>query len=87
MKKQKKKDPCLICGNPQVDMCHIRTRGAGSGNEWWEYLYMCREHHQQQGSWGWNKFLGAYPNMGIELLKRGWELRNEFGVMKLRRIE
>jgi len=69
-----------------IDRAHIKTRGAGAGWEDWEFIFLCRLHHNEQGSLGWNKFTQKFPHVIFILKNKGWEFVDEFGVMKLRRI-
>lgn len=82
----KEPKPCVICKREDSDRAHIKTRGAGAGNEDWEWLYLCRSHHQEQHRLGWHKFRMKHLVVSYELRIRGWETRMEFGVPKLRRI-
>lgn len=78
---------CQACGVVQeVDRAHVRTRGAGAGWGSDEWILLCRTDHIRQGQLGWKKFIEMYPHL-IEVLKsKGWELRTEFGISKIRRI-
>lgn len=78
--------PCCICNARPVDACHIRTRGSGGPDTSWNVMPMCRRHHTEQGHLGWRIFTDRYPKAMHELTVRGWELREEFGVVKLRRV-
>ena len=68
-----------------VDRCHIRSRGAGAGWEDHEIILMCRKHHIESGQMGWYSFTKKYPRVMEILIMKGWILKNEFGVSKLRR--
>lgn len=78
---------CEACGQfKPLDKCHIKTRGAGAGNEPWEYIMMCREHHQEQHKIGWARFADKYPAIKKSLSDRGWVLENVIGIIKLVRV-
>ncbi len=40
-----KNQPCKVCGKRPVDPHHIRSRGAGGGDELENLLPLCRQHH------------------------------------------
>lgn len=83
----KDKKPCIVCGNPQVDRAHFKTRGAGAGWEPWEYTFLCRKHHQEQGNKGWPRFCEKYPQTLKELSDKGWKIVIIFNTKKLRRFD
>lgn len=76
---------CIVCGLSPVDRAHFKTRGSGAGWEEWEYTYLCRHHHMEQGHLNWKRFTEKYPSVLKALEDKGWELVLEFGVWKLRR--
>lgn len=49
-------------------------------------LNLCRFHHSLQHSLGWDRFVEQYPVIRHELKIRGWEIHDEFGIKRLRRI-
>lgn len=69
---------CMLCGNPQVDACHIRSRGAGGPDKDWNLLRMCREHHTQQHKMGFQWMCRKYPVLFLILRAKGWELQKTF---------
>jgi hypothetical protein len=46
-------------------------------------MHFCRIHHIEQHQYGWHKFVGQYPNVLVELHRKGWEFTFMFGIMKL----
>ena len=78
---------CEVCGRTGSDRAHIKTRGAGAKWEDFEWLYLCRKHHQQQGQVGWFVFIVKYPVIELVLLSKGWKIEKVFGVNKLTRSE
>jgi hypothetical protein len=64
---------CIICGNPKFDNAHIKSRGSGGTNDYWNILRLCRHHHRLQHSYGWRRFSGMYPVIADTLDKYGWE--------------
>jgi hypothetical protein len=82
------KDRCVACGLfGVVDRAHLKTRGAGAGWGDDEWIALCRMHHVEQGQSGWHRFLLKYPAVADAIEKRGWEVREIFGVFKLVRKE
>lgn len=76
---------CAACGtNKDIDRAHIKTRGAGASWEFFEFIYLCRNHHIEQGARNWKHMVDKYPGVLPELTKRGWYLQNNFGVWKIR---
>lgn len=75
---------CTVCGViGQMDRCHIKSQGAGGTWEDENIVLMCRRHHTEQHAFGWDKFIERYPNIGILLEKKGWEMKQEFGRKRL----
>jgi hypothetical protein len=87
--KQGELKECAACKNwfEILDRCHIATR-ASTGNNFDEiYLvHMCRICHQAQHHIGWKRFTEKYPHVINILRAKGWELVDEFGVWKIRKI-
>lgn len=81
-----KSKPCVACGAIPTDPAHVRSVGAGGGDEHGNVIALCRQCHTRQHALGWHRFISRYPLVGEELKKFGWELVEEFGVMKLRRL-
>lgn len=63
---------CIICGDPS-ERCHIKSRGSGGGDEEWNIMHLCREHHIEQHKRGWLGFSSVYPVAREELQRKGWE--------------
>ena len=76
---------CLICFKPS-DAAHIKSRGAGGDDAHDNLIPLCRWHHQLQHSMGWAKFTMGWPIVLNALKDRGWEIRREFGILRLRKI-
>ena len=66
--------PCCICGNHPVDASHIKTRGSGGPDEYFNVVPKCRTHHQEWGQYGWKKFCERYKIMKYVLSNRGWKV-------------
>lgn len=73
----KEKHHCIICGNKEVDMHHIKTQGSGGCDADYNLVPLCRRHHQEIGSIGTNKFVEKYVMFEAFLIYFGWEL-NQF---------
>ena len=86
MKVKMQNKPCVICGNPNSDRAHFKTRGAGAGWKNNEYTYLCRKHHMEQGHLNFYRFVQKYPKFSRVLSDNGWKLIQEFGVWKLRKM-
>lgn len=80
-------DRCAVFGCRRIsDAAHVRSRGAGGGDEPGNLLPLCRNHHIEQHAHGWKRFLAAYPNVTVDLLDRGWRLAETSpGLWKLQR--
>lgn len=58
--------PCLICLKRPSDADHIRTRGAGGGDNLGNLQPLCREHHTFKHSVGIKTFLNMYFSVIVE---------------------
>lgn len=65
---------CLVCGSPQIDRAHIKSRGAGGTWEDNNIVLMCRRHHMEQHKMGWPSFALKYKTVRIALEGRGWQI-------------
>lgn len=81
-----RKEPCIICGALEVDAAHIKSVGAGGHDELENILPLCRACHTKQHQFGWFKLCKENPGLVMSLKSLGWELVEEFGVWRLRRI-
>ena len=52
---------CEICGNHSDAPHHIRTKGAGGGDEPGNLLSLCTTHHTEIGTIGVQTFANKYP--------------------------
>jgi hypothetical protein len=60
--------PCAVCGRrPPNDPHHLKSRGAGGGDEPENLLSLCREHHTEMHKIGALTFLKKYPHVGMRL--------------------
>lgn len=73
---------CVVCGRfPPNEVHHIKTRGAGGGDDWWNLIPLCSDHHTASGT-AWHKqgslsFLKMFPHVYELLQKYGWSIVNE----------
>ena len=68
-----RKQYCLACGmEPPSDPHHIKTRGSGGGDEWWNVIPLCRRCHTGWHQLGWKTFLSKNWNLKVELKTLGW---------------
>lgn len=74
---------CIACGASPSDVCHIRSRGAGGGDQEWNLISLCRGHHISHHSIGWKKFTEKHPEVLRVLAQKGWEFNSQ---NQLRRI-
>lgn len=63
--------PCLICARPS-DPCHVRSRGAGGGDESWNLMRLCRRHHNEQHAHGWRVMAYKHSAINLDLRLKGW---------------
>lgn len=68
--------PCLACGRIPSDAAHIKSRGAGGGDEEWNIVPLCRRDHQLQHHIGWIAFFGKYPGVLFALQLMGWQVES-----------
>ena len=79
LRREIKKLPCFLCGNPETDPCHIATFGARGYDTWWSMVPMCRLHHNEQHAIGWKPFCEKYSKAKALLAELGWEFHGAFG--------
>lgn len=68
-----RKLPCSSCGSPPPnDVSHIRSRGAGGGDEEWNVVPMCRKCHSLWHTQGAYNFVQLYRKFLKKLEQLGW---------------
>lgn len=77
------KDRCAICNRRGCDPDHIKTKGSGGGDEWWNTWPLCRRHHTERHAKGLKYLYDRHESAQKELHARGWRFENQFGVWKL----
>jgi hypothetical protein len=52
---------CMVpfCGRKDIQVCHVRSRGA-RGADWANVVALCPDHHHEQGSQGIDSFQRCY---------------------------
>ena len=70
---------CVHCGSPFVDKAHVKSRGAGGGDEDFNIIFLCRAAHIEQHALGWATFAMKYDSVMDWLVKNGWELTSVAG--------
>jgi 5-methylcytosine-specific restriction endonuclease McrA len=66
--------PCEICLWHDEGNCahHLKTRGSGGGDEWFNLMTLCIRCHSMVHDYGYNKMIIKQPRLLKGLLKRGW---------------
>ena len=67
--------PCWICGNPNSEWDHLRTRGASGGNEPENLQPLCRQMHVERHKIGLKSFVKKY-NLPVSW-ESGWPRRSD----------
>lgn len=58
----------------ETDLDHIRTRGAGGGDDHWNLMPLCRFHHSERHQIGVNAMAKKYPRYRRWLQRNGWKI-------------
>ena len=66
-----------------ADSHHLKTRGAGGGDDDHNILALCREHHSEVHQVGWSRFIEKYPAVEWLLEEKGWVMEELFGRKRL----
>lgn len=69
---------CIICLKIPVDRCHIKSKGSGGPDKDFNFMYLCRRHHQEQHRIGIITFIKKYTKVEKYLLDRGWYIHDNF---------
>lgn len=54
--------PCLVCGGKPSEGDHIKTKGAGGGDEAFNVWPQCRHHHSERHRIGLTSFVEKYAS-------------------------
>ena len=74
---------CLACGIGVSDVAHVRSRGAGGGDQDWNVIPLCRFHHRLQHTSSWNVFCERHPRVFEHLKSLGWDWLECNGIKRL----
>lgn len=77
---------CIACppwSNKTVEVCHIRSKGAGGCDEEWNLYPGCVEHHRLQHRIGIVTFFKQFHNVRAHFEEMGWRLEESVGREKL----
>lgn len=58
-----------------IEAAHVKSRGAGGPDYWFNVIPLCLEchHTQHKKSWAW--MVEQYPHLSIALRARGWHFK------------
>jgi hypothetical protein len=74
---------CLACGHPPPsEVHHIKTRGSGGGDEFFNVMPVCRGCHQAWHKMGMQSFIQRHGSVQQYLEALGWELGTVLGKWK-----
>lgn len=65
--------PCIVCRYPHSDPAHIIPRSRGGPDKKWNLLALCREHHTEQHTIGWDRFIHKHKLVCV-FKNLGWEI-------------
>lgn len=71
--------PCLACGkSPPNEAHHVKSRGAGGGDDYWNLIPLCNEDHVS-GPNAWHRlgaisFVHRFPWVRSYLIQLGWDI-------------
>ena len=74
-----KKLPCLVCGTMPTDCAHVSNWKITQCDEIFNLIPLCRRHHREQHSRGFDRFLKEYPNVKEVLKIMGWRFMSKVG--------
>lgn len=67
--------PCIACGFRKTDPAHVKSRGAGGGDEEFNVMPLCRRCHTRQHTDGWYRFALDFISVSWWLYRHGWVWR------------
>jgi 5-methylcytosine-specific restriction endonuclease McrA len=74
-------EPCLACGiitEGGNALHHVTTRGSGGGDDPWNLMPLCFQHHTQVHLWGMVKFSEKFKPVKLWLKENKWELHQKW---------
>jgi 5-methylcytosine-specific restriction endonuclease McrA len=72
IKKKFKLLSCIICSDPETDICHIRSKGAGGVDEEFNLFPACRSCHGEQHRSGIVTFYMKHREVRECFKEKGW---------------
>lgn len=63
---------CKICGRPNSDAHHVKSRGSGGSDDDYNIVYLCRTHHVEIHTIGIASFCKKYDSFASDLRSKGW---------------
>jgi hypothetical protein len=66
--------PCIFCGARPTFIHHLKTRGSGGGDEWWNVINICMIHHREIHDKGFIHFWNSNHEFQTVMRARGWEV-------------
>lgn len=65
--------PCVVCAQPaRSEASHIKTRGSGGGDDWFNVTPKCAVHHREWEDSAPRDFCKRYPHFNEYLHRLGW---------------
>lgn len=71
-KKPKQHNRCIISGERNPDMHHVKSRKSSGTDDPWNLCPLSRRHHQEVHQIGLSTFANKYPQFKNWLLANGW---------------
>ncbi|WP_353737445.1 HNH endonuclease signature motif containing protein [Microcystis sp. M061S2] len=63
----------MACGKDgPSDVHHVKTRGSGGGDDYWNVMPLCRVHHTEWHKIGMQQMIAKHPAINEFLTKLGW---------------
>jgi 5-methylcytosine-specific restriction endonuclease McrA len=69
---KRRRELCWVCGDPESQASHIKTRGSGGPDTIWNVVAHCQRCHNEWGS-SWVKFLKKHRTFAFRLKLLGWD--------------
>jgi hypothetical protein len=75
--------PCIVCGAPESEPAHIKSRGSGGDDTESNIIPLCHPHHQLQHSRGWYYMAANFPEIEMALEDRDFEFNADNKLLKV----
>lgn len=74
--------PCVVCcAAPRSTVSHIKTRGSGGDDSWFNCTPKCGKHHMEWESSAPSDFFERWPHFKEYLFSLGWYI-DDFGKLR-----